>query len=62
IVLRGTQLAAATIGTLRLRLFKIGARVQRSARHLWFHLATGWPGQPIFLAVLDRLATIRGPT
>jgi len=60
-VLRGTQLASATIDTVRLRLFKIGARVQRTARRLWFHLATGWPGQPVFCEVLARLATIRGP-
>jgi hypothetical protein len=47
-VLRGTQLASAAIDSVRLRLFKIGARVQRTARRLWFHLASGWPGQPLF--------------
>lgn len=61
-VLRGTQLATAAIDSVRLRLFKLGARVRRSARRLWFHLASGWPGQPLFCAVLARLATIRGPT
>jgi hypothetical protein len=61
-VLRGTQLAAATIDSVRLRLFKVGARVQRTARRVWFHLATGWPGQPVFCQVLSRLATIRGPS
>lgn len=61
-VLRGTQLATATINSVRLRLFKVGARVHRTARRLWFHFATGWPGQPLFCEVLSRLATIRGPS
>jgi hypothetical protein len=60
-VLAGTQLATATIDTVRLRLFKVGARVHRTARRVWFHFATGWPGQPLFRDVLDRLAPIRGP-
>ena len=60
-VLRGTALARATIGTIRLRLLKAGARVKVSARRLWFHLATGWPGRPVFLQVLDRLAAIGPP-
>ena len=61
-VLRGTQLASAAIDSVRLRLFKVGARVQRSVRRLWFHLATGWPGQPLFCQVQAQLAAIRGPT
>ncbi len=62
LVLRGTALAAATIGTLRLDLFKVAARVRRSVRRLWFHVATGWPGQPLFLKVFDRVAAIRAPS
>lgn len=61
-VLRGTQLAAATIDSVRLRLFKVGARVQRSVRRLWFHFASGWPGQPLFRQIMVQLAAIRGPT
>jgi hypothetical protein len=59
-VLGGTELARATVGTIRVRLLKIGARVKQSARRLRFHLASGWPGRPLFLQVLDRLAEI-GP-
>lgn len=59
--LRGTALATATIGTIRLRLLKVGARVRRSARRLWFHLASGWPGHPLLLAVLDRVTMLRAP-
>ena len=62
LVLRGTALAAATIGTLRLDLFKVAARVRRSVRRLWFHVATGWPGQTLFLKVFDRVAAIRAPS
>ena len=58
-VLPDTALATATLGTLRLRLLKLGARVVRSVRRWWFHLATGWPGQPVFLAVHRRLQTLR---
>ncbi len=61
-VLTGTTLATATLATVRTRLFKVGARVRTSARRLWFHLATGWPGHALFLAVLRRLQVIRGPT
>jgi hypothetical protein len=30
------------------RLFKVAARVVRSVRRLWFHLASHWPGQALF--------------
>ena len=60
-LLGGTELARATVATIRLRLLKIGARVTQSARRLWFHLASGWPGRPLFLLVLDRLAALAPP-
>jgi hypothetical protein len=60
-VLRGTALARATIGTIRLRLLKVGARVKVTARRLWFHFASGWPGRPVFLQALDHLAAIGPP-
>src|SRR5512133_2755847 len=39
-VLRSTELAQVQFETLRLKLFKVGARFRRSARHLWFHLSS----------------------
>jgi hypothetical protein len=33
------------IGSLRTRLFKVGARVRQTARWVWVHLASGWPHQ-----------------
>jgi hypothetical protein len=55
-VLPRTALANATITTLRLRLFKVGARVRRTVRKLWFHLASHWPDQDLFLACHHALA------
>jgi len=55
-VLAGTRLATATIGTIRLQLLKVAGRVRRSVRRLWFHLASHWPGQPLFLQCHRALA------
>jgi len=54
-----TPLAMATIGTVRLRLFKVGGRVRHTARRLWIHLATGWPGQMVYRSVWAILATLK---
>jgi hypothetical protein len=62
LLLHGTQLASASLAQVRLRLFKLGARVRRSVRRLWFHLASGWPSRPLFAVLLARLGTIRAPT
>jgi hypothetical protein len=43
IALPGTRLEKGTIGTLRLRLFKIAARVKISVRRIRFELAEGCP-------------------
>jgi hypothetical protein len=37
------------INTLRLHLFKLGARVRSTARCVWVHCASGWPYQDAFL-------------
>jgi hypothetical protein len=55
-VLAGTRLASATIGTIRLHLLKVAGRVVRSVRRLWFHLASHWPGQPLFATCHRALA------
>ena len=41
--LRGTELAAAQVNTLRLKLLKIGARIRETSRRIWVHLASGYP-------------------
>jgi hypothetical protein len=58
-LLAGTALATATFDTIRLRLLKVAARVRHSVRRLWFHLATGWPGQPLFELVQARVHAVK---
>ena len=60
-VLAGTQLARASVTTIRLRLLKVGARVRLTARRLWFHIASGWPGRPVFEQALARIGDIGPP-
>lgn len=53
--LRSTDFAHARLETLRLKLFKVGARFERTARHLWFHLSSNWPGRDQFTAIWQNL-------
>lgn len=53
--LGGTQLAVAQVGTLRLRLLKIGAQVRESTRRIWVRFASGYPYQELFAEVVHRL-------
>jgi hypothetical protein len=46
--LKGTELAKATCGTIRVKLFKIGALIQVSVRRFAVRLATACPFQNIF--------------
>jgi len=54
--LKGTQLARAQCGTIRLKLLKIGAVIVRNTRRIRFHLSTACPHQDLFLLVAQRLA------
>lgn len=56
--LAGTELARAQCDTIRLKLFKIGARIVRSVRRIVIHLATGYP----YRAVLTRAVSLLVPT
>jgi len=53
--LAGTELAGAQVGTIRLKLLKIGGRIVRSVRRIVIHLAGGFPLQQTFAAILRRL-------
>lgn len=53
--LGGTELAKAQVGTIRLKLFKVAARVVQSARRVMFHLASSYPYRTIFQQVYERL-------
>ncbi len=53
--LRGTDLERAQVGTIRLKLLKVAARVVVTARRIVFHLATSYPYQDLFRAVVGRI-------
>jgi hypothetical protein len=45
-----SSMRSAQIETLRIQLFKIGARIRQTARCIRIHLASGWPFQDLFQA------------
>jgi hypothetical protein len=51
----GTELAVAQVGTIRLKLFKVAARVVVSVRRVVFHLASSYPYPALFREVLSRV-------
>ena len=53
--LTDTELANAQVNTIRLKLFKIGARVIWSVRRIVFHLASGYPFKELFIQIVTRL-------
>lgn len=54
--LRDTELAKAQVGTIRVKLLKIGARIRWSVRRIVLHLASGYPFKDMFATVVARLA------
>jgi hypothetical protein len=53
--LAGTELAEAQVGTIRLKLFKVAARVVVTARRVVFHLSSSYPYRAIFREVHARV-------
>ena len=53
--LRATALATAQVGTIRLRLLKIGALVRVTVRKVWVRMASSYPYQALFAQVLRQL-------
>jgi len=56
LALKGTELAKAQCGTIRLKLLKIEAVVTRNTRRVRMHLASACPYRPLFWLVARRLA------
>jgi len=54
--LKGTKLAKAQCGTIRLKLLKIGAQVRVTVRKVWVSFSESSPYQPLFRQVYDNLA------
>jgi hypothetical protein len=57
-VLPGTELAVASFGQIRLRLFKIAARVRVSVRRIHLELCSAYPLQALFGVVHQRLRAL----
>jgi hypothetical protein len=56
IALHGTELARAYVGTIRLKLLKIGAVIVRNTRRVRFLMSSHFPNKMLFALVLARLA------
>ena len=55
IALRNTELGHATCGTIRLKLFKVGAVVIRNTRRVKLLLSSSYPYQALFQSVCQKL-------
>jgi hypothetical protein len=53
--LRGTHLAHAQAGTIRLRLLKIGAQIRVTVRKVWVQMSSSFPLQDVFSRALQHL-------
>ena len=51
----GTKLECAQVSTIRLKLFKVAARVIVSIRRVVFHLASSYPYQAVFRRIAQSL-------
>ena len=56
IALKGTELANAYVGTIRLKRFKIGAVILKNTRRIRFLLASGCPYKQLYFLAANRLA------
>ena len=56
LALQGTELAHVYVGTLRLKLIKIGAVILRNTRRIRFLLSSACPNQKLFFHVAAKLA------
>ena len=53
--LRATPLAHAQVGTIRLRLLKIGAQIRVTVRKVWVQMSSSFPLQTLFSQALQQL-------
>ena len=56
-----TEWARAQVHTIRLKLFKVAARVRVSVRRIVFHFSSGYPWQALFRHVAARLGASLPP-
>jgi len=53
--LQATHLANAQVGTIRVRLLKIGAQIRVTARKIWIQMSSSFPLQILFRQALQQL-------
>ena len=53
--LKGTELAAAQVSTIRTKLLKIGAQIRVSVRKVWVSMASSYPWQDLYQQVWANL-------
>ena len=56
--LAGTEMAKAQCDTIRLKIFKIGARVRITVRKVWISFAEGYPYKSIFSQIMSNIGNI----
>ncbi len=56
--LKGTKLAKAQCGTIRLKLLKIGARIRVTVRKVWVSFSESYPYQQLFRQVYGNLVLL----
>jgi Transposase DDE domain group 1 len=49
------EVATAEVGTLRQKVWKVGAVVTTSVRRIWFHVSATWPGHALFVRVYQAV-------
>ena len=55
--LKATTMATAQVGTIRLKVLKIGGLIQVTVRKVWVRMASSYPYQALFSQVLQQLRT-----
>jgi hypothetical protein len=53
--LAGTELARAQMGTIRLKLLKVGALVRLSVRRVWISISRAFPYRALYEVILNNL-------
>jgi hypothetical protein len=56
--LKGTKLARAQCGTIRLKLLKIGAQIKVTVRKVWVSLSESYPYRQLFKQVYENLCRL----
>jgi len=49
------EVAMTEVGTLRQKLWKVGAVVKTSVRRIWFHFSATWPCRDVFVRVYQAI-------